>query len=84
MSVTVTVADGSTDEHTDTTIDGIDRCFEYWITAAGHLIVYRCPDHSQHGSEDHPVTIEAIYSPSGWFKVTGRQRDQEPPTPARY
>ena len=86
MSVTVTVADGSTDEHTDTTttIGGIDRCSEYWITAAGHLTVYRCPDHSQHGSEDHPATIEAIYSPTGWFKVTGRQRDQEPPTPARY
>jgi hypothetical protein len=84
MSVTVTLADGSTDQHTDTTIDGAEHRFSYWITAAGHLTVYRCPDHHQHGPDEHPETTEAVYSPTGWLKVTGRQRDQEPPTPAPY
>ena len=47
MSVTVTLADGSTDQHTD----GPEHSFSYWITAAGHLTVYRCPDHHQHGPD---------------------------------
>ena len=80
MSVSVTLADGSTDQHTDST----GHCFMYWITAAGHLTVYRCADRHQHGLEEHPETIEAIYSTTGWLKVTGRQRDQEPPAPGRY
>jgi len=80
MSVTVTLADGSTDQHTD----GTEDSFSYWITAAGQLTVYRCTDRHQHGPEDHPEVTEAMYSPTGWMRVTGRQRDQEPPTPARY
>jgi len=80
MSVTVILADGSTDQHAD----GTEGSFSYWITAAGHLTVYRCPDQHRHGPEEHPEITEAVYSPTGWLKVTGRQRDQEPPTPAPY
>lgn len=35
------------------------------------------------GSGDQPETIEAIYSPTGWLKVTGQQRDEEPPRMGR-
>jgi hypothetical protein len=78
MSVTLILADGSTDQYTDhAPPDTIDGEHSYWITAAGHLTVYR--RHPRTGPDDHPETIEAIYSPTGWLKVTGQQRDEEPP-----
>jgi hypothetical protein len=82
MSVTVVLADGSTDQYADEAPDTTRGEHSYWITAAGHLTVYL--RHLHTGHDDHPETIEAIYSPTGWLKVTGRQRDGEPPEWAAY
>ena len=83
MSVTVVLADGSTDQYADEAPPDTTRGeHSYWITAAGHLTVYLCHPHTGH--DEHPETIEAIYSPTGWLKVTGQQRDGEPPEWAAY
>jgi hypothetical protein len=83
VSVTVILADGSTDRYTDhAPADTSTGEHSYWITAAGHLTVYLRHPHTGH---DEPAeTIEAIYSPIGWLKVTGQQRDEEPPEWAAY
>ena len=83
MSVTVILADGSTDQYGDQTPpEPSEGGHSRWITAAGHLTIYQ--RHPRTGNDDHPETIEAIYSPTGWLKVTGQQRDEEPPEWAAY
>jgi len=74
----VVLADGSTDQYSDQAPpDPSEGGHSYWITAAGHLTIYQ--RHPRTGNDDHPETIEAIYSPTGWLKVTGQQRAEEPP-----
>ena len=83
MSVFVILADGSTDQYADhAPPEATDGEHSYWITAAGHLTVFL--RHPRTGPDDQPETIEAIYSPTGWLKVTGQQRDEEPPGWAEY
>jgi hypothetical protein len=83
LSVTVTLADGTTDQYTDHTPGDTDHGeHSYWIAAAGDLTVYACHPHTGH--DELSETMEAIYSPTGWLKVAGRHRDDEPPTRAAY
>ena len=74
MSVWVLLADGSIDEYTDhDESDGHRVGYAYRITATGHLAVHQHRRHDRHESAE---TIQAIYSPTGWQKVTGRDNDQ--------